>query len=271
MGRESAQAYAGALAQGRVAVEKIRSWRYTPPRSAAHCDGAMSCPRAWATLLVSQSAGERSIGLFLGLRNLASVTKRSDYPESTTRKRSPHNELTLIPLHGLLIIVSCFLFPSPCQGRDQQHDPDRSFEQEVPMAARLRHIAISVPDPERAAKFFEEAFGMTIAGRAGVGLYVSDGTINVALLRFPGEVPGFTAGYYGLIHFGMWVDDLDEAAKKVVAAGGSYYMGRADNNPNTYYEVKYKDPNGVVFDLTHTGWVGAVKEVVPAGSAIAAA
>ena len=26
------------------------------------------------------------------------------------------------------------------------------------MAARLRHIAISVPDPEKAAKFFEEAF-----------------------------------------------------------------------------------------------------------------
>ncbi|MFI4981904.1 MAG: VOC family protein, partial [Nevskiales bacterium] len=87
------------------------------------------------------------------------------------------------------------------------------------MAARLRHIAISVPDPEKAAKFFEEAFGMTIAGRAGVGLYVTDGTINVALLKFPGEVPGFPAGHYGLIHFGMWVDDLEETAKKVVAAG----------------------------------------------------
>jgi lactoylglutathione lyase len=131
------------------------------------------------------------------------------------------------------------------------------------MAARLRHIAISVPDPEKAAKFFEEAFGMKIAGPAGLGLYVTDGTISVALLKFPGDVPGFAPGYHGLIHFGMWVDDLDETATKVVAAGGSYYMGRSDHNPNTYYEVKYKDPNGVVFDLTHTGWKGAVKEVVP--------
>ena len=138
------------------------------------------------------------------------------------------------------------------------------------MAARLRHIAISVPDPEKAAKFFEEAFGMTIVCRAGVGLYVTDGTINVASLKFPGEVPGFSPGHYGLIHFGMWVDDLDETAKKVTAAGGSYYQGRADNNPNTYYEVKYKDPDGVVFDLTHSGWKGAVKEVVPAETAIAA-
>jgi lactoylglutathione lyase len=68
----------------------------------------------------------------------------------------------------------------------------------------------------------------------------------------------------------MWVDDIEEAGKKVIAAGGSYFQGRADHNPNTYYEVKYKDPDGVVFDLTHSGWKGAVKEVVPAETAVAA-
>ena len=56
--------------------------------------------------------------------------------------------------------------------------------------------------------------------------------------------------------------------RRLLAAGGSYLMGRADHNPNTYYEmkyeVKYRDPNGVVFDLTHSGWKGAVKEVKPA-------
>ena len=34
------------------------------------------------------------------------------------------------------------------------------------MANKLRHIAISVRDPEKTAKFFEEAFGMTRAGNA---------------------------------------------------------------------------------------------------------
>jgi lactoylglutathione lyase len=138
------------------------------------------------------------------------------------------------------------------------------------MASRLRHIALSVPDPEKAAQFFEQAFGMKRAGPAGLGLYMTDGTMNVALLKFPGEVPGFGKDYYGLIHFGMWVDDLDQTAEKVVEAGGTYFMGRADNNPNTYYEVKYKDPNGVVFDITHSGWKGAVKEVVPAEQQIPA-
>ena len=139
------------------------------------------------------------------------------------------------------------------------------------MVARLRHIAISVPDPEKAATFFEEAFGMTRAGPAGLGLYMTDGIINVALLKWPGEVPGFPGqqDYYGLAHFGMWVDELDESAEKVKKAGGAYFMGRVDENPNTYYEVKYKDPNGVVFDLTHSGWKGAVKEVEPVKKAAA--
>ena len=56
--------------------------------------------------------------------------------------------------------------------------------------AKLRHIALIVPDPEKAAKFFEEAFDMKIAGRARRGVYVSDGTINVALLKQEGKREG---------------------------------------------------------------------------------
>jgi lactoylglutathione lyase len=125
--------------------------------------------------------------------------------------------------------------------------------------AKLRHIAIIVEDPEKSAKFFEEAFDMKRAGTARRGLYMSDGTVNVALLKRAGADEQL-----GLYHFGMWVDDLDEAEKKVVDAGGTYLEGRP-TSPNSYYEAKYKDPMGVVFDLTHKGWVGAVKDVVPKG------
>jgi lactoylglutathione lyase len=121
--------------------------------------------------------------------------------------------------------------------------------------AKLRHIALIVPDPEKAAKFFEDAFEMKIAGRARRGVYVSDGVMNVALLKQEGDEK------VGLYHYGMWVDDLDDAEKKVVKAGGSYLAGRP-TSPQSYYEAKFKDPLGIVFDLTHTGWVGAVKDVV---------
>jgi lactoylglutathione lyase len=124
------------------------------------------------------------------------------------------------------------------------------------MATRLRHIAIIVPDPEKAAKFFENAFGMTRAGTARRGIYMSDGVMNVALLKTEGNEKE------GIYHFGMWVDDLDEAEKKVLGAGGTYLAGRP-TSPDSFYEAKYRDPNGVVFDLTHNGWAGATKEVVP--------
>ena len=132
--------------------------------------------------------------------------------------------------------------------------------------AKLRHIAISVSDPEASARFFEEAFGMTRAGNAMRGIYMTDGIINVALLNFGDEpVPGFEKqkNYRGLIHFGMWVDSVEETDGKVKAAGGKYVTGRKETNPNVYYEVKYATPEGVVFDVTESGWKGAVKEVVP--------
>jgi lactoylglutathione lyase len=133
------------------------------------------------------------------------------------------------------------------------------------MATRLRHIAIIVPDAETAAKFFESAFDMKRVGQGRRGIYMSDGTINVALLEKEDEKERI-----GLYHFGMWVDDLAEAEKKVLDAGGSYLTGRP-TSPNSYYEAKYKDPLGVVFDLTHTGWIGATKEVVAKESADAKA
>ncbi len=122
--------------------------------------------------------------------------------------------------------------------------------------AKLRHVALIVEDPEASAKFFEQAFDMTRAGTGRRGIYMSDGVINVALLKKESEKERV-----GIYHFGMWVDDLEAAEKKVVDAGGVYLAGRP-TSANSFYEAKYRDPSGIVFDLTHTGWAGAVKDVV---------
>ena len=137
------------------------------------------------------------------------------------------------------------------------------------MASKLRHIAISVRDPEATAKFFEQAFGMTRAGNAQRGIYMTDGIFNVALLNFGDEpIAGMEGGKnpIGLIHFGMWVDSVEESDKAIKAAGGSYLTGRKETGPNVYYEVKYKTPEGIIFDVTESGWKGAVKDVTPASS-----
>ena len=131
---------------------------------------------------------------------------------------------------------------------------------------KLRHIALSVENVQKAQKFFEDAFGMTKAGDAQNGIYMTDGTINVALLAKGGKAPGVESGrpFYGVMHFGMWVDDLAQAEEQVQRAGAVHFQGRPPDTPNSYYEVKYRDPTGIIFDITASGWRGAVKNVAPA-------
>jgi len=133
--------------------------------------------------------------------------------------------------------------------------------------ARLRHIAISVADVAAAQKFFEDAFGMTKAGDAGRGVFMTDGTINVALLDYKGgKIPDMNNDkpLIGTIHFGMWVDDLAAAEAQATAAGAVYLRGRPTEATKSNYEVKFRDPTGIVFDLSAGGWKGAIKEVKPA-------
>ena len=143
--------------------------------------------------------------------------------------------------------------------------------------AKLRHIALSVPDPEKAADFYCEAFDMVRVGKTdsplAKGCYVSDGVITVALLDYKSdEWAGYVEGedergkdWQGLHHIGFWVDDLAEAERKIEKAGGKYFMGRPEeNSPSTFYEMKFRDPHGVIVDCTHLGWGGSVKDVVPA-------
>lgn len=133
--------------------------------------------------------------------------------------------------------------------------------------SKLRHIALSVADVEKARKFFEEAFDMKHVGGSATGtVYLSDGTINIALLNRRGRPLGYEGDepFFGIDHFGIWVDDVDAACRKVEAAGATHVMGNKSNDPNSFYEIKYRDPTGVLFDITGSGWKGAVKDVVPA-------
>jgi hypothetical protein len=45
-----------------------------------------------------------------------------------------------------------------------------------------------------------------------------------------------------------------------VHAGGKYYMGEVPTLSNIFYEVKVRDPHGVIIDTTAHGWGGASKD-----------
>ena len=64
--------------------------------------------------------------------------------------------------------------------------------------AKLRHIAMQVPDLEKAAQFYEKVFGMKRVTRGdtpyGNAQMMSDGVINLALLNFPEGTIGGKGG-----------------------------------------------------------------------------
>ena len=125
--------------------------------------------------------------------------------------------------------------------------------------AKLRHIAITVPDPEKAAEFYMRAFGLERVGASdwhgARGVYLSDGVVNLALLQYKqDEFAGARGrGSDGAHHFGFIVDDLDAARRAIEAAGGRHWMGEPAAGGG-FYEVKYFDPDGGAFDITESGW-----------------
>ena len=127
--------------------------------------------------------------------------------------------------------------------------------------AKLRHIAMQVPDLEKAAEFYEKVFDMERVAHGntpfGNVLMLSDGVINLALLNFPEGTKGQINGpdWAGLHHFGFLVDDEVKTAKAIEDNGGEYFTKLPEGIPGLQAEAKYKDPNGVVFDISAHGWM----------------
>src|SRR2546428_13592821 len=83
--------------------------------------------------------------------------------------------------------------------------------------ARIRHIAIATRDPEATKQFYIEGLGLKQVGKVSTptseGYYLSDGHVNLAILKFKYDDPATTEGaprYTGLHHFGVEVEDMAE-------------------------------------------------------------
>lgn len=131
---------------------------------------------------------------------------------------------------------------------------------------RIKHIAIRTSDLARTAAFYKEVFGLEEVGLARAGYYLSDGYINLAILKSNadpiGDSPRDVAGYAGIDHLGFQVEDLAEVTQKLEAAGARPTNQRIDMvhgegaNAHSYYEVKYRGPDDQVIDITESGWIG---------------
>jgi catechol 2,3-dioxygenase-like lactoylglutathione lyase family enzyme len=132
--------------------------------------------------------------------------------------------------------------------------------------ATLRHIAVATQDPDATAQFYIDVFDFKPVRKAGgawgYGHILTDGTLNLAILRFTSDAAaGLERGssFSGLHHLGFEVDDIDDSAERVEKAGG---RPRIDINEGlgvpsdgtAHGEFKFEGPDGVVFDLGKPGF-----------------
>ena len=135
---------------------------------------------------------------------------------------------------------------------------------------KIKHIALSTQDVDKTAKFYIDVFGMKeiakLDGPGARGYYLSDGDRNLAILNFKSDaVAGVERGkqWSGIHHIGFEVESLEAIAEKLAEAGAA---PREDVNQalgvghgrreGGNVEVKYNGPDGVMIDVSETGWVG---------------
>jgi methylmalonyl-CoA/ethylmalonyl-CoA epimerase len=130
---------------------------------------------------------------------------------------------------------------------------------------RIKHIALTTADPARTAAFYKEAFGMREIRRNATGaVFLTDGYINFAVLNFKTEkdadVGAHGANFSGIHHLGFEVEDLDGAVERLEHTNAKELTAK-DNldmemvaGSHRNFEMKFAGPDGVVIDISHTGW-----------------
>jgi catechol 2,3-dioxygenase-like lactoylglutathione lyase family enzyme len=134
---------------------------------------------------------------------------------------------------------------------------------------KLKHVAITTHDVDGTAKFYVEVFGMKEIGRIDdpgtTGCFLSDGDINLAILHFKNDqAAGIERGkgFKGIHHIGFEVEDVPTIAEKLTAAGAvrrhdvEQALGVVAGERKHNVEVKWTGPDGVMIDVSETGWVG---------------
>ena len=124
------------------------------------------------------------------------------------------------------------------------------------MRSKIQHFAIVSENFVRETRFYEAVLGMKRskpgsaeeekAVKANYGLSISDGYVGMTVIgRKPGYVPG-------LHHFGIDVDDVEEACARIKEKYPAItVLKRPSNRPFATFGAH--DPEGNYFDLTQEG------------------
>ena len=132
---------------------------------------------------------------------------------------------------------------------------------------KIRHIALASDHPGKAAEFYKSAFGFKELRRFGLdpnkpdeaprpsGVFLTDGVLNIAILKFAKDQLGKGIDFVGIHHFGVVVDDVEEWTRKLENKGAPCLHEAMP--AGAHAEYKFSGPDGVVFDITKDEWEGS--------------
>jgi catechol 2,3-dioxygenase-like lactoylglutathione lyase family enzyme len=133
--------------------------------------------------------------------------------------------------------------------------------------AKIKHIALTTQNPAKVAAFYKDVFGMQEIRRSPNGaVFLTDGSINLAILNWKTEQDADVGvngpNYSGIHHIGFQVEKLTEACQKLENTPARQLTQKEGldramaSTGHRNFEMKWAGPDGVVIDISHTGWDG---------------
>lgn len=116
---------------------------------------------------------------------------------------------------------------------------------------KIEHVNITVTDPDRSVKLFEELLGWRIRWKGpslmgGASIHIGDDANYLAIYTNDSAKGGFAKGV-PLNHIGLQVEDLAEAERIVVAHGlKPFSHSQYDPGPASFY---FFDWDGIEFEV----------------------
>ena len=132
--------------------------------------------------------------------------------------------------------------------------------------ARIQHLAIASINPEEQAEFYKRVFGFQEVHRLDNprcrGVVLTDGHINISVLRFHQDQINHGLDFTGLHHFGVFVEDLEGTAKKCLENGCVPFDELPEDpaekaqNYRPKRSDKFRGPENALFDIANHPWIG---------------
>ena len=121
--------------------------------------------------------------------------------------------------------------------------PEQSFP-----AVSINHLTMRVPDLAKTSRFYQEFFQMPLRQQSATVHILGVGNSFFGIEQGDGSPARLDHYDFGIAHFN---------ADKIRAALRERKLEIQDERATESF--KFRDPDGIIFDVSHNGWVGAAK------------